>query len=146
MCSGEVWTIPDKRSSVDLCEISQEFDPLDILVEVEDFNNRIENLTFAYKWTFSPTISPQPSVAPLDLPSIQPSAAPYAQPSMTPSSEPSTVPSTHPSSSPTRDLCQDCTLTGYIGAGEMRAKGKSLICDALIMLVLISPPNTVSIK
>ena len=129
ICNGEAWTVPDKRTSVDLCEVSQELDPSwDIVVDIEDFNRRIENITFAYRWNVSPTMSPQPSIAPIDLPSIEPSVAPYAQPSVAPSSKPSIAASSHPSSSPTEDLCQDCTLTGYIGAGKTRVSTISLFC------------------
>ncbi len=91
MCSGEFWTIPDKRESVDLCKDG--VDTWDITIDVDEVLGRTENMTIVYDWSFSPTMAP------------------------TDGGQPVIAPSDYPSQAPSLDICRECTLTGIVSGG-----------------------------
>ena len=124
ICNGESWTIIDKRVSVDLCKLSQNTNPWDIMIEIGYNSNRRKELILDYEWdtyTFStmptsvpsllpsekpslkPSLGPSesPSSGPTFLPSVQPSANPTLEPSLNPTEQPSGQPSLAPSTDPT---------------------------------------------
>ena len=92
MCSGEVWSIPDRRSAVDLCTSTT--DSWDIVIDVNDIFGRPANMTWEYNWTLPPTAAP------------------------TIGEKPFAAPSSLPSSAPSIDVCNGCTLTGLVSGGE----------------------------
>jgi hypothetical protein len=92
ICANESWTIPDRRSSINLCDLSD--DPLDVLIDVNEYNGRMTNLTFVYDWAVDEKFT-----------------FPFQELSNYPSL------STHPSLTPTMDTCEDCTLTGFVSGG-----------------------------
>ena len=114
MCPGENWTIPDTRSSVNLCTFTEI--PWDILLEFDEFYGRRTNLTFEYQWI--PILETSaPVVAPSDSPSI------------TLSNLPTNVQSNSPTASPTINTCNDCTLSGFISGG---------MCENIVQFLLSS--------
>ena len=66
ICTDDIWTIPDRRSSVNLCEQSYTAPTWDISIDVDDFNGRTTNMESNYTWSISPSTAPsiQPSMAP----------------------------------------------------------------------------------
>ena len=93
MCSGEFWTIPDRRESVNLCKNG--VDVWDITIDVDEIFGRKENMTIVYDWALSPTMSPTDGGMPLS------------------------APSDYPSSAPSIDFCRECTLTGIVSGGML---------------------------
>ena len=102
ICPGENWTIPDTRSSIDLCRFT--IIPWDILLEIDEFYGRMTNFTFEYEWF--PILETNAPVTP-----------PSGMPSITLSNLPSQEQSDQPTGSPTVDTCNDCTLSGFISGG-----------------------------
>ena len=102
ICPGENWTIPDTRSSINLCTFTEI--PWDILLVIDEFYGRRTNLTFEYQWI--PVLETSaPVIAPSDLPSI------------TLSNLPINVQTDSPTAPPTIDTCNNCTISGFISGG-----------------------------
>ncbi len=102
MCALESWTIPDRRSSVNFCDLSKY--AFDAVIDINESQGRMANLTFFYEWVRESTLSPAISSQPSSFPSL--------------SNEPSLIPTNYPSMTPTVDTCKDCTLTGIISGGK----------------------------
>lgn len=68
ICAGEYWTIPDRRTSINLCK--EQENPWDIVLDVDEFFGTTTNLTYNYEWREylsnipSSTLSAYPSAAP----------------------------------------------------------------------------------
>ena len=111
ICVHETWTIPDRRSAVNLCNETKDFPTWDIALNVDEFNGRTTNLASSYNWTLYQ--SPAPSFIP----------------------PPSVSPSTYPSQSPSTDICTDCTLTSILSGGKYKER-MIIHCQSMLILSL----------
>ena len=66
MCSNDIWLIPDRRQSVNLCEESSASTTWNILIDVDSFSGGTTNMTSDFTWSISPSVSPSilPSMSP----------------------------------------------------------------------------------
>ena len=66
MCANDIWTIPDRRQSVNLCVESSATTNWNILMDVDSFSGGTINMSSNFVWSISPSISPSilPSMSP----------------------------------------------------------------------------------
>ena len=66
ICPGDIWTVPDRRSAVNLCEQSYTTPMWDIILDVDDLGGGTTNMVSNFTWSISPSMAPsiQPSLAP----------------------------------------------------------------------------------
>jgi hypothetical protein len=131
ICNGDTWTVPDRRLSINLCEMTAKptYHHWSIAINVEEYNGRRKVLKTKYDWTYSQSvfIPLTPSNSPVLKTSFSPSpsgtksvASLSSRPSIPPSALPTESPSDEPTASPTIDTCKTCTLTSFMSGGEIK--------------------------
>ena len=67
LCQNETWAVPDRRSSVNLCEkLENSPSSWNIFLHIDEFYGKTANATSYFTWSFSPSLSPSsfPSLSP----------------------------------------------------------------------------------